>query len=391
MVEHNLPYKILVVDDEPDLELLITQKYRKKIRSQEFEFTFAENGVDALRKLESNGEMDIVLTDINMPEMDGLTLLTNLKDNYPLLKSVIVSAYGDMSNIRTALNRGAFDFLTKPIDFQDLEITIDKTLQEAVALKQAIRDRDKLIAIKQELDVARTIQQSIVPDTFPAFPDRTDIDLYATMIPANEVGGDLYDFFLIDDDRLGFVIGDVSGKGVPAAIFMAVSRTLLKATALNGLAPDECIKQVNSLICSESLASIFVTIFYGILDTRSGDLAYCSGGHNPPLILKENEGVESLDVSGGLVLGAMKDFDYHTKKTKLEPGDLVLLYTDGITEAMNRKNEEYGDTRLIDCIKKLRDKKLQEIVNIIVSSVKEFTDGAPQSDDLTILALQFKG
>ncbi len=163
-------HTILVVDDEPDLELLINQRFRKEIRENNLKFVFAGNGQEALAKLGTNGETDVVLTDINMPVMDGLTLLSNLGKEYPLLKSVIVSAYGDMANIRTALNRGAFDFITKPIDFSDLAITLEKSIREAMVRKQAEADRDRVVAFKKELDVARRIQESIVPRQFPPFP-----------------------------------------------------------------------------------------------------------------------------------------------------------------------------------------------------------------------------
>ncbi|MCI0530228.1 MAG: response regulator, partial [Nitrospira sp.] len=159
--------KILIVDDEPDLELLIQQKFRKKIREKEFQFIFAHNGIEALEKLQADPEIDLVLTDINMPEMDGLALLARLHDLSSVLKAVIVSAYGDMGNIRTAMNRGAVDFLTKPIDFQDLEITINKTLQQVQQLKESLRLREKFIALQQELDIARRIQQSILPENVP--------------------------------------------------------------------------------------------------------------------------------------------------------------------------------------------------------------------------------
>lgn len=383
--------KIMVVDDEPDLELLISQKYRKKIKEQEIHFVFAEDGVDALNKLKKNDGMDIVLTDINMPKMDGLTLLTKLNENYPLLKSVIVSAYGDMSNIRTALNRGAFDFVTKPIDFQDLEITINKALKEAQALRQAVKDRDQLINIQRELDVARTIQETIVPRTFPPFPDRKDFEILAKMITAKEVGGDLYDLFLIDDDHLGFVIGDVSGKGVPAALFMAVSRTLLKATALRGLPPHECFKQVNRLLYLESVPSMFVTMFYGILNTKTGEIEYCNGGHNPPFLIRNNGNIEPLEVTGGLILGALEDFDYKSNKTKLNKGDSLFLYTDGVTEAMNPKDEEFAEERLKTSLGKLNSTPLENMIDSIIKEVYAFSADAPQADDITAMALRYLG
>ena len=157
------PFKVLIVDDEPDLELLIRQRFRKKIRDGEFEFVFAHDGEEALSKLKEDVALDIVMSDINMPVMDGLTLLSRLSDLNRSLKTVIVSAYGDMQNIRTAMNRGAYDFLVKPIDFQDFEITLNKTIQELEAIKQGLRAREELTAIQHELSVASRIQQSILP------------------------------------------------------------------------------------------------------------------------------------------------------------------------------------------------------------------------------------
>ena len=221
--------KILVVDDEPDLQHLILQKFRSKIKAKEYDFHFAENGAKALEKISNDGTIALVLTDINMPVMDGLTLLTKINElNNKLLRSVIVSAYGDMENIRTAMNRGAYDFITKPIDLKDLEITIEKSLKEIELYKQSVLSRDKLIALQQELDIATIIQTSILPKIFP---DRKEFEIYAKMVTSKEVGGDLYDFFFIDKYRLGVVMGDVSGKGIASALLMAVCKTLLKATA----------------------------------------------------------------------------------------------------------------------------------------------------------------
>ncbi len=386
-----MPVKILVVDDEPDLQLMISQKFRKQVRDNELYFTFATSGVEALQKLQENGEMDVVLTDINMPEMDGLTLLARLNEQYPLIKAVIVSAYGDMANIRTALNRGAFDFVTKPIDFDDLEATLKKTIVQALTFKQAVKDRDQLVTIQQELEVARKIQQSIVPRRFPPFPDRKEFEIHATMIPAQNVGGDFYDFFLIDDNRLGFVIGDVAGKGVPAALFMAVSKTLLKATALKGLPPEECLQQVNHILYMESVAAMFVTIFYGILDTRSGELHYCNGGHNPPYLLRAGGQIEASELTGGIALGAMKNSAYKAKKAVLKSGEGIFLFTDGVTEAMDRAGELFSEARLEENLKGKRDVSLSQLMQSVVEAVNSYSAGVPQADDITILTLRFLG
>src|SRR5829696_5800062 len=232
--------KILVVDDEPDLELMVRTKFRKEIKQNEIEFVFAHNGQEALDRLVEDASIDLVMSDINMPVMDGLTLLSRLAGTNRILKAVIVSAYGDMQNIRTAMNRGSYDFLMKPIDFEDFQVTVAKTRRALDEIKQGARAKDQLSAIQGELRVATRIQQSILPRTFPPFPERKDFSIFAEMMAAREVGGDFYDFFLIDENRLGFVVGDVSGKGVPASILMAVSRTLLRATAMTADSAGDC-------------------------------------------------------------------------------------------------------------------------------------------------------
>ncbi|HVN84036.1 MAG TPA: SpoIIE family protein phosphatase [Candidatus Binatia bacterium] len=385
------PVTLLVVDDEPDLELLVRQKFRKQIRSDEFRFVFAHNGADALEKLHAQPEIDLVLTDINMPVMDGLTLLVKLNELDRLLKAVIVSAYGDMENIRTAMNRGAADFVTKPIDFQDLEITVTKTLRQLRDLKLAMREHDQLLSIRRELDIAATIQQSILPQTFPPFPDRRDFDIFAEMIPAREVGGDFYDFFLIDAHRLGFVIGDVSGKGVPAALFMAVSRTLLKSTALQGVAPGECLQSVNSSLCLDNSAEMFVTVLYGVLHTDTGVVEYANGGHNPPYVLRRDGRVEPLAGTGGVVLGALPDLRYASKTATLAPGDGIFLYTDGVTEAMDGRDALYGDQRLESLLAQVGTSAPAPVIRAVADDVKRYADGVAQSDDITTLAVQYRG
>ena len=387
-----MAYKILVVDDEPDLELLIRQKFRKQIRDNEYEFAFAQNGVEALSAIAHQPEIGMVLSDINMPEMDGLTLLQKLGElKNPALMAVIVSAYGDMDNIRTAMNRGAFDFLTKPIDFNDLEATITKTIVQLEVLKQAIRDREQLLSVRNDLTTAARIQQSILPQKFPPFPERSEVDVYAQMTPAKEVGGDFYDFFFIDQDRLAFLIGDVSGKGVPAAIFMAVSRTLLKAIATQVVNPGESLRRLNQLLIPESNGRMFVTIFYGILNTRTGDVQFSFGAHNPPFIKRKEGEVERISHESGFLLGMMDDMEYDVHKVTLRPGDTILLYTDGVTEAMNGSAELFEESRLVEALRRSNGAPLPEMLKGIQDDLVRFTAGTTQSDDITMLALQYRG
>ncbi len=295
-----------------------------------------------------------------------------------------------MKNIRTAMNRGAFDFVIKPIDFEDLEITIKKTLHEIATIKQAVEARNQLMAIHQELNIASNIQQSILPRKFPPFPEKTEIDIFAEMIPAKEVGGDFYDFFLVDDHNLGFVIGDVSGKGVPASIFMAVSRTLIRAIAMKGVSPADCLQQVNVTLSRENVRSMFVTIFYGVLNLHTGELEYCNGGHNPPFHLAQNGQVEFLEKIGGLALGVMDKAKYEAKKLTLQPGDGLFLYTDGITEAMDRMNNEFSEARLQDFLKQSHAASPAEMIRGTIEAVRAFAAAAPQADDITALAIKYQ-
>jgi phosphoserine phosphatase RsbU/P len=381
-----MPTKILIVDDEPDVELLIRQRFRREIREGVFDFLFARNGAEALAVVQANPGIEIVLTDINMPVMDGLTLLTRLQERPDPPATVIVSAYGDMPNIRAAMNRGAFDFLTKPLDFHDFEVTVQKTLAQVRRLRAALADRDRLVALDRDLAIAADIQRSFLPASGVPDAERNDFALHATMLPAHAVGGDFYDYFSLQESRLGVVIGDVSGKGVPAALLMAVTRTLLRACAQRGAAPGSCLEEVNRLLLRDTSSERFVTLFYAVLDAQRGELSYANGGHNPPLLLRANGTVEELP-KGGLVVGIVPGATYETRSVPFHPGDQLFLYTDGISEAMNARREQFSSPRLLDVLSQSSGVSPEELVRRVVDAVRHFTAGAAQSDDLTALAV----
>ncbi|WP_177602687.1 SpoIIE family protein phosphatase [uncultured Phocaeicola sp.] len=382
--------KILSVDDELDLEVLLTQYFRRKIRKGEYEFHFAHNGLEALQMVLQQKDFDIILSDINMPEMDGLTLLTRINElRNPALKCIMVSAYGDMGNIRSAMNNGAFDFATKPIDLEDLSRTIEKAIEQINFVRTSQCEHNQLESIKGDLAVAGEIQQAILPSKFPPFPDLVDkLDIFASMTPAKDVGGDFYDFFQIDADRIGFVIADVSGKGIPAALFMAVSRTLIRSTGLRGIPSHECISYANRLLCNESLDAMFVTVFYGIYTISTGVIDYTNAGHNPPYLLRRNNVVEALPLSQNFIVGVFDDFVYTNSTLKLEPGDAIILYTDGVTEAFNEERQQFGEKGLEKTLKSVPGADSKEIIEAIKEDVTEFSGNEPQSDDITILSLK---
>lgn len=388
-----MAHKILVVDDEPDLELLIKQKFRKQIRENEFNFVFAQNGLQALEKLTEHEDITVVLSDINMPEMDGLTLLQKLHDmNNPALKSVIISAYGDMDNIRTAMNRGAFDFLTKPINFNDLELTVQKTMEHLAIIKNALKAHDHLVAFQRDLTTATRIQQSLLPKTFPPFPTHPEIGIYAQMVTAKEVGGDFYDYYFIDEDRLAFTIGDVSGKGIPAAIYMAVSRTLLKAIAHQIVNPGEVLRRLNTLLIPESESSTFVTVFYAVLNVRTGEVQYSNGGHANPYVLRSHQGrIEQLPQTEGTLLGKIPHLEYETKKIVLQKGDTLFLYTDGVSEAMDAGRNLYGEERLDAFLCGMTTASIEEIIEGSIAHLRAYMNDAPQADDITVLTVRYQG
>ena len=199
--------------------------------------------------------------------------------------------------------------------------------------------------IESELQIAHEIQMSMVPKIFPPFPDRSEFDIFAALVPAKEVGGDLYDFFFIDDDHLCFAVGDVSGKGVPASLFMAVTKTLFRATAGNGGTPGEILARLNTEICRDNESCMFVTFFCGILNIRTGQVDYSNGGHNLPYYLRR-DGVSPLENFGGISLGLVEQSPYASGRMVLRPGEALLLYTDGVTEAMDLSKTLYSDERL---------------------------------------------
>ena len=378
------PYKILVVDDEPDLEPLVLQRMRRSIRAGRYTFVFAQNGVEALEKLSEDSEIDMVVSDINMPQMDGLTLLEQIPKVDPNLRAVIVSAYGDMKNIRTAMNRGAFDFVTKPVDFEDLQVTIDRTLRHMAEWRAALASRDQLVSLQNELDVARGMQQSILP---VQFPQNAGYKVYGKMQAAREVGGDFFDVVNLEDGRVGLAVADVSGKGVPAALFMMSSRTLLKGAAIGVGEPRHVLAEVNSLLEAENREGMFVTVLYAIYDPSTKELTFANGGHNSPLIIHANGSSTLLPLTGGIALGVVPDLTYEQSTVTLSPGDTVLFYTDGVTEAMNEDDEEFGLDTLTKQLETSPPTDPEKATEVVFEAVNTFAGDTPQSDDITCLVL----
>jgi sigma-B regulation protein RsbU (phosphoserine phosphatase) len=261
-----------------------------------------------------------------------------------------------------------------------------KRMMENIQAETEARER-----INAELRIARNIQSSMLPREFPPFPGRTDFEIYATMEPASEVGGDFYDFFLVRENKLCVLVGDVSGKGIPAALFMALSKTLLRSEAMRGYSVNDILARVNTALSADNKECMFLTVFCLILDTRTGETEYCSGGHNAPLYCPSSGGIRFLDQQPGPLIGFEEDFRCESKGVQLNRGDLLLLYTDGVTEAENARQEPFSEKRLGETVAGLRSGTLAQIIDGVRSDIAGHVQGHAQSDDITVLALKYNG
>lgn len=269
-------------------------------------------------------------------------------------------------------------------DFQAMKESLKeyiKNLTETTAAKERIQG---------ELNVAKEIQASLLPRLYPAFPDRSEFDIYASMTPAKEVGGDFYDFFFIDDDHLCFLIADVSGKGVPAALYMMVAKTLLKTEGQRLGEPEKMLSHVNAILAEENDSCMFATVFCAILDTGNGMVRFANAGHNPPIFIKDEE-IKYLAIESGFVLGPMPDTVYKAETLQMAPGDTLFLYTDGVTEAQNSAEALYGEQRLLEALQFVPRNDPAKMAHEIMESVARFAQGAPQSDDITVMAITYRG
>lgn len=258
-----------------------------------------------------------------------------------------------------------------------------------VELREALVTKTRLAGLQQELQIAAQVQLSILPRQLPS---DNRVQLHCHITPAREVGGDFYDYFDIDADHLGFVMADVSGKGVPAALFMAITRTLLKATALFVASPTVCIRKLNDLLARENEQMMFVTIFYGVLHLPTGRVVYVNAGHNPPYLLQADGAVRTVPRTGGMAVAVSEDFPYREASLTLAPGETLFLYTDGITEAFDPDAQEYGDARLEGVLRGLQGthETPEDICNAVLADVHHFERGAPQADDITCMALRYQ-
>ncbi|MCL2488411.1 MAG: SpoIIE family protein phosphatase [Oscillospiraceae bacterium] len=318
----------------------------------------------------------------------ALALLLTLAGNALMARRMAAGLARPIIELNTGagiIGAGDLDYRLDVKTGDEIETLSDAFNTMISSIKTITADKERIGA---ELDVATKIQASMLPCIFPAFPNRKEFDIYASMIPAKEVGGDFYDFFLTDDNTLAVVMADVSGKGVPAALFMVIAKTLIKNNAQYGKSPKEVFEAVNNILCENNDADMFVTAFMGYLDIPTGLFTYVNAGHNPPLIRRNGGSFEWLPTKPGFVLAGMEGMRYKQDEVTLSTGDELFLYTDGVTEAVNNSNELFSDPKLLEVANDCRGLPLKEFAASVKREIDTFADGAEQADDITMLVLK---
>ncbi len=381
--------RLLVVDDNEDNRYTLTMMLN--IEGYD-DVAVAEDGAKALDLLKGQA-FDLVLLDVMMPHVNGYEVLAELKKVGSLrdLPVLMISAVTELDSVVRCIELGAVDYLPKPFNPVLLKARIAACLEKK-------RLRDALLAhtarMESELAVARDLQMSMVPRTFPAPTPQCPIDIHALMQPAREVGGDLYDFFRLDDGRLAFLLGDVSDKGVPAALFMARTKNLVRlitelARGENRsiLSPGEIMTRVNRELCTDNATLMFVTMFLGVIDAAGRRLELCNAGHNDPYCLGR-EGVRTIATRKGIPLGIKLDTCYETTRMPIEEGDTLFVFSDGVTDATNRDQEPFSEARLENALGGLLGTGAQNVVSGVADAVLQYAMEQPQADDITMLAVR---
>lgn len=308
---------------------------------------------------------------------------------YFLIKKLIVDNIGRVNMLLSRITNGDLDVVVDVRSNEEFASLSDDINSTVTTLKHYIAEA--AARIDKELEFARAIQHSSLPSVFPPFPNKTEFDIFATMDTAKEVGGDFYDFYFVDDDKLAFLIADVSGKGIPAAMFMMTAKTLLKSFAETGCAVNEVLTSANDKLCENNDAGMFVTAWMGIIDLKSGLVEFANAGHNPPLVRHKDVGFEYLKSRAGFVLAGMEGIRYKRNELQLESGDEIFLYTDGVTEATDANNQLYGEDRLLRFMNTLNGTPADSVCGAVKADVDRFVGDAPQFDDITMVYLRYNG
>lgn len=385
--------KLLFVDDEPDFTLLVKQELEDKIGEHDVAFIFAYNGLEALKKLEEHQDIELVLIDMNMPVMDGLEFVIRAKQLDRLLKIIMVSAYSDMTNLRKAMNLGAYDFITKPINFYDLSETIKKTLNYIDQVRVEETELKRLQEIEKEMEIAKKILSSLLPTPTlpPSYFQNMNFEVFGTLGAAPMMCGCFYDFFPADSTKLAIVVGEIEAKGIAAAIYVSSAREAIRKFI--NQKPDliRCSKQINNYLFYQKMEEIpSFPLFLGLFNTLTGKLEYVSTGL-PPVIFVSSEGSITEQTIENPLLGSSLNTDLNIKKIMLHKNESLVVYSKGIKKIKNKNNDTYPSARFKELISAHHAKPLTSLIDHIAFDIRNFIDPVPLSHDYIVLSLKFKG
>jgi sigma-B regulation protein RsbU (phosphoserine phosphatase) len=372
--------------DANDRLVICNRRYREMVSQPGAEVQPGDSFESIICRIAKRGDIPAAIGDIDSWVKMRLDMHRNPQGPYIQQRS---SGEWVMINERKTQDGGTVAVTTDISALKNAEQAAEDAkarLADSLALVEAAKAR-----MQEELNVGRDIQRSMLPRVFPAFPDRKELELYAVLEPALEVGGDLYDFFLLDDHRLCFVIGDVSGNGVPAALFMAMTKIMVKTRAASDPSPASIVTHVNDALSAENDSCMFVTLYLGILNLRDGTLLTTNAGHNPPLLKRRNGQFEWLTAQDGPLVGPMPGIAFKESLIQLGPGDEIFLYTDGVTEADNVRRELFGKDRLKTVLDQSRAVSVIDRIGEVMNAVRGFAGSAPQADDITILGIRYLG
>lgn len=389
MEKHNL----LIVDDDKVVLTTI-----KNILSDEYHLDLANNGMLALRFIEKK-EYDLILLDVMMPGIDGMETYRRIREKNKEVPIVFLTGDQNAQTEVECLKMGASDFITKPIVQEVMKSRIAKTIalhelqtnlenkleQAKESLRVSLLKQERITA---ELNVAAKIQSDSLPSKFP---ERKEFELYASMKPAKEIGGDFYDFFFIDEDHLCLVNADVSGKGIPASLFMMTSKTRIQDHAKVYTSPATILEKVNDLLCQNNEADMFVTAWIGVLEISTGILKTVNAGHEYPVFKKANQSYELIKDKHYPPLSTMEGLHYKETTYNLEPGDIIYIYTDGVCEATNSDNKLFTRNNIVTTLNKENPDNVHDLIKVMEQAIRDFVKDADQFDDITMLALKYNG
>jgi len=373
--------RVLIVDDVKDNIDVLVNALR-----DEYKLSVALDGTAALRSIEKQLP-DLVLLDIMMPGLDGYEVCRQLRDREATreLPVMFLSALEDVKDKTHGFEVGGNDYLTKPFELLEVKARV-RSLLKAKAYADAVRD-----AMARDLRIAREIQMGILPADPAALTRGTGLDVHAVIEPARQVGGDLYEVLRVSDSRVVVALGDVSGKGIPAALFMAVAVTVLRTLARQIEKPDEILRRLNDELFEQNPRGMFVTLQCLVFDTKERRVLCAGAGHHELAVLAPKGPPRLMCKSTGRPIGLMPANEIECETIALEPGETFVLYSDGVSEAMNARDDLYGEERFLAALAAHRDAPLPDILSHVLADVRAFADGAKQSDDITMLAVRYAG